>query len=500
MVHVFLWTFVPPYIFPYFRDDTAEMLLIGKHWVLSTWKHPALQCWIVESLCWFTGGVEFTPYLAAQLAVVLTVWCIWKLGQEFLSPRLALVSALVMLTYIYFNYESTLYNNRTFMRAFGALTLYWTWLAFKTNQYRYWIGAGIVSAAGIYCKFTIFILLFSIPIFMLIDSNTRKYWKTPGPWLTLGTALLLFLPLLGWLVQNDFPPLRYAESRISMEDPTFMSHFWCPVHFFIGQILVILLPVLLLVPHLGMFWKWNVSRLWGKELQNRFLTFFVLFPFVLILVIGLLHGGKIRNAHGCFLWIYLPVFLLYTAQNVREDWIACRRSLTLTAFCIPLCAVVFAVSIYYLPMFKGEYSQIHYPGQEIAAEVLRVWDEHFDSPLVYVRGDDVPGGAVVLFSRTNVQNFSPLWSTEEDFRKNGGVLLWHTKNGGKRPTALNHFANLDFKMDVSGEPLPEWLEQFPNRIELPPMEFKAQTKFETPGIILHAVLVPPEKSALEGGA
>ena len=133
---------------------------------------------------------------------------------------------------------------------------------------------------------------------------------------------------------------------------------------------------------------------------------------------------------------------------------------------------------------------MHYPGRAIAAEVQKNWKEHFgDVPLVYVRGDDWPGMAAVIYGEKGMDVYSPLWTNEEDFHKKGGVLLWKSSSD-KKQKSLNFFANQDFKLK-DGEVDPEWFQQFPNRIELPPMKIKPATPFDVPEISVGIALVPP---------
>lgn len=486
------WTFMPPLIFAFYRPDTAEMMMVGKHWLLASYKHPAMQGWIVEILSNFTGRAEFTPYLASQLAVILTVWCVWKLAREYLTPPLALAAALSLLTYIYFNYESTLYNNRTFMRAFEALAIYWLYCAFQYNKLRYWVGTGAALAAGIYGNFATFLLVLGIVAFMLVDSNARKYWRSPGPYVTTGVCFLLFIPLLVWLFRHDFALISYAQNGLT-GCVSFRGHFCWPIRFAGSQILLFFPILIALLPLTGIGWKWNVPHLWGKSTKDRFLTFFILFPFLLTLLISAGNGHKIRGALGCQIWILLPIFILYTAQNLRETPEAVRRSLTVTAGIMILFASLAVGMVHYSPLIQNRSARMHYPAQKIAAEVTRIWNEHYSTPLKYVRGDDWPAMALVFYGSSHPDEYSPLWSDDADFRKHGGVLIWQEKAGKTEFRMQNHFANTDFSyVPETSAPLEEWLAEFPNRIALPSLEFEPETSFPVEKVRVGMALVPPE--------
>jgi len=492
-VHALFWTFAPTFFFANYRLDTPEMILVGKHWLISSFKHPGFQGWVVQILGTLTGGAEFTPYLAAQIAVVLAVWCVWKMGQEFLSPQAALVAALAMLTYFYFNYESTLYNNRAFFRSFTALAELLTFYALKTNRSRFWLGAGIALAAGLYCNLATFLTVLTIVAFMLVDRQARAFWRTPGPWISAGICFVLMIPYLVWLVRNDFPPLTYAMQKISDVHPAFSGHFLRPMEFFLAQIPIIFPVSLMLVPLLGIGWKWNVSHLWGRETKDRFLTFMILFPLLFTIGIAFINASKIRRELGCEIWIFFSVFLIYTAAQVKEDWASIRRSLLWTGVFSTFWAIASLLVVYFVPAIQGYANRMHYPGRAVATEVAKQWKEHLgNKPLVYVRGEEWPSMMAVIYGKKEIDLYSPLWTNEEEFHKKGGVLLWEIPNG-KKQFSQDSFANRDFKLK-DGVVDPEWFEQFPTRIELPPMKFKASTPFDVPEIIVGIALLPPDEN------
>lgn len=490
--HVVFWTIGPHFCIPYWFLDVPELIAIGKHWLISSNKHPAFQSWVIEIFTYLFGSVDYAPYVAAQIAVAIPVWCVWRLGKEFLSPQLALIAALSMLTYLFYNYESMQYNNRSFMRAFIALSVYWTWLAFKTNRLRYWILVGFALAGGLYCKLSTFITVFTIVAFMLVDSETRKYWRKPGPYITTGICFLLFLPYLIWLFQHQFASLGYAYEGLQPGEYQFTGHFIYPL-VFLGTQLLIISPILLcMTPTLGIGWKWSLERFWGEDAKKRFLTFMTLFPLLLILLIPIITGHRLKARYACLVWLFLPLFLMYTAAKVREDWTAIRRSLVLIISLMILIAGGTILATYYTPKFQDKAARIYYPGPEIAERVTQIWEERIGTPLAYVRGDDWTGIAIEIYGKTGAELYCPLWSDEEDFRKKGGILLWQMPSGKNTFSNVDYFGNVPFHLTEEGNPNPEWFEQFERWIPLEPLEFRALTPFDTPPVRVGIALVPPE--------
>lgn len=492
-LHFLFWSFAVPIFMPFYRSDTVELTIIGRQWVVATQRHGAFNSWVLEILSQVTGGANFVPYLAAQIAILIAVWSVRQLGKEFLSYRMATLSALSLLVYYFFTYESTNFNNSTFMEAFTPLTLYWVFKAFQTNRMKYWIGTGFALAGGIYCEFSMFLVVLAIVSFMFVNAEARKYWRAPGPYVTTGVCFLLFIPLLIWLFESNFSLFTYAKWSLSRGEPSCWK--WA-LYFLAGQIPVILPLLLVLVPELGVGWKWNRSHIWGKEIKNQFLTFMIFFPLLFTVCISVINQQRVAPVNGSQIWLILPVFLIHTAAKVRDDFISFRRSLGIIFAGMILWGGIAFISVYYSPVFRGEVSRRYYPGKELAAEVTRLWEEHFQTPVPYLRGDDWPCDAVAIYGKDRPEIFSPLWSSEEDCRKKGCVLLWQIPDKKGRIRTQNHFMNDDFYYSENQEPAPEWLAKFPDRIELPMIELRYATSFRSEPVFVKIALVPPEGAGL----
>jgi len=492
LLHACFWTFAPPYFIPNYRIDTLEMMVIGQHWVLATFKHPAFQGWVVEILSQIFLHAEFVPYLAAQIAVVLSVWGIWKLAQKFLSPQLALIAALAMLSYIYFNFESTLYNNRTFMRAFWILAIYFLYCATENGQKRYWILTGIMLGLGLACKLTTFLLIFTILVYMFADPYARKFWKTPGPYLSTGICFLIFLPFLLWYIKHQFAILEYAHGSIAPVPPTLFDHFRDPIRFASTQLFAIAPILIPLLPFLGFRWKLNWSRIGGTP-ESRFLILFIFFPFLIQILIAAYLGGRMRTAHGCPLWVFLPILLLYILQFDAENWKAFHRSLTLVLGNIFLFAIIGVLIFTLGPWINGQGSREHFPGRDLAAAVEAIWEERFQTPLPNVRGDDWPSKNVAVYASSRPEIFSPLWDTEEEFTEEGGILLWmeSVSSPGPEGAMTGWFGALDFEYSPETGYPSEWLKRFPNAEILPSIILPRKTIFQVPPVQIGIAIVPP---------
>lgn len=139
---------------------------------------------------------------------MLSLWSVWRFGRIVLSERLALIGTLVMLPYWFFTVESIKYNQNTPLITLWTLSILLVFQAFRTNRIRYWFGSGITIGLAFNSKYSAVFLVLAILVYMFVQPEGRKYWKTIGPYLTTLTAFLIFLPQLIWLYENDFATLR----------------------------------------------------------------------------------------------------------------------------------------------------------------------------------------------------------------------------------------------------------------------------------------------------
>lgn len=63
--------FLPPFCIWNFREDLLEQIMIGREWVLTSNKHPALTTWIAQIFWVGTNHSDYALYLASAVCVSL---------------------------------------------------------------------------------------------------------------------------------------------------------------------------------------------------------------------------------------------------------------------------------------------------------------------------------------------------------------------------------------------------------------------------------------------
>ena len=475
LIYAAFWTIAPIFVLPNFRPDLLETLTVGQNWVLATQKHGALTCWLIEIVYNLCGRADFSTYLTAQLCVVASLFGLWKLGERFLSRRDALLAALSMLSFYFFHFESTLYNNHTTLPVFWIYSVLFLHRAVQKDKLCDWALTGVFLGLGLYAKLTIFLLIFSMLIYAVRDPQARRYWKTLGPYVTFFIAALLFLPFFCWMIQHDFVNLRYAnQSAGEREISSVFSFLFAPAAFLGSQTLYIAPIFLPLLPALGRRWRPR-KNVWRSSGDGLFLSILFWTPLLIQLLLCVISGSKMRGALGCHLWYFFPIYVLFvfrTTTNLVEMRWAFRLSLAIPAMIM----ILFVVGIFLSPAITGRGSRYHFPGRAVAEAADRLWHEKYPQALSFVRGDLWLTQNASVYGPDRPRLWDPLWSNEEEFAEKGGVYLWEEYS----PEAET------IKKEA--------LSRYPNAKVTEPITLPKQTRFDVPPAVVRlAVVAPAEK-------
>ena len=213
VAHLIVWTALPIIIYGNAPLDVVEMRYLGGQWMLGYHKHPPLASWIGESAALVFGGSFWGVYLIAQAGMVCVFWAVWRLGCEMLRPRLALAGACVLECCYFYTFYTTEFNNNVALYPFWTLTILFLYWALTRCKNRYWIAAGTALGLSLLTKYSVGLLAVSMFMFLVFNSQARKAWLSPGPYLMGLSAAVVFSPHLIWLIVHRFPTLDYIAKR-----------------------------------------------------------------------------------------------------------------------------------------------------------------------------------------------------------------------------------------------------------------------------------------------
>ncbi|HEY2135857.1 MAG TPA: glycosyltransferase family 39 protein, partial [Xanthobacteraceae bacterium] len=387
VVHAALWTLLPATLYPNLPLDLIEALTYGREWQLGYDKLPPMPWWLVEA-AYRAFGPDTVFYLIAQITVLAAFWLVWVLARRLVGARGALVAVLIVDGLHYFNFTAPKFNHDVMQLPFWALA----GLAFHgallgaTPGRRLcdWILVGLACGLALWAKYFVIVLAAPLALFLLLDRDARGALRTPGPYVAVLVGLVVALPHLVWLVQNDFLPFRYADAR-AVPARGLLDHLWHPLVFVAGQILWLLPSGLIALPlvwprreppaHVPAKWPPVRRQEHAPTLEpaidafdRRIVTLLAFGPAALLVSGSVISGRGLIAMCGYPVWLFLGLWIVMEAGPVIERARLNRIALAwggVTA----LYAIAFVVQYGVLPFVDHRYRASVFPGDRLGMEI-----------------------------------------------------------------------------------------------------------------------------------
>jgi 4-amino-4-deoxy-L-arabinose transferase-like glycosyltransferase len=438
-IHCVVWTALPVLVWRNPPLDIIEALTYGPAWQLGSWKHPPLPWWIVEAMTPLLGGV-WAAYLAAQIAIAVCFWAVWRLGRELYGPLAALAAVAVLEGIHYYSFTSPKFNHDVIQLPFWALTGMSLWHALSTGKTRHWLLVGLWLGCAWWAKYLVLTLIAALGVFLLFEPEARKHLATRGPWLAIAVALTVAAPNLAWLVAHDFEPYRNVVENRMPTASGFIDHVFFPAHF-LGSQLLYLIPAALMITLLA----WPRGSPISETIQpknaafaRRYLFVLTFGPMAMLLAGSAILGRKLVPLWGYPLWNFIG---LYAVAILRPSFDAMRvRRFIIAAIAVLLaCALAFIANYQVLPHLSGRYRATNFNGAAAGQQVTERWHQATGRPLRYVVGPMWTAGNIAAFSRDRPSVYVDAdpshapWIDPSDVRRQGAVIAWITPTGVPPP-------------------------------------------------------------------
>ena len=362
LYHLIIWTFVPYFSNKNLPLDVIEALAWGQDFYLGYNKHPPLSAWIPGLLFKIFGNKDWIYYLLSQVFIVISFIFLWKLSSLFFKKKSQILLSILAIEGIaFYTFDTPQFNVNICQIPLWIGTVYFFFKSIKNNKIINWIFLGVFSALGFLTKYIFAYLLISLFIYLIFISIKKK--KISFSFLyALLTFLLITIPHLQWLIQNDFTTLYYAIKRGGLNEFNIYNHLLNPVKFLMNQIIV-LLPFLLLI-HI-LIKKIKVKLPINNE-KFIFLLFSFLIPFFLILITSIITGSRIRTMWMIPFYSLIGIFFIFLYQNKIN-------SKKFKNFFILLIIFLIVSPILYSLRSIYSDSRTSYDGKKIALQVEQEW-------------------------------------------------------------------------------------------------------------------------------
>jgi len=384
--HLIFWTLIPSLTNQNLPLDTIEALAWGSNLDWGFNKHPPMSAFFLEVFFQIFGSQDWAYYLLSQIFVVISFYYVFKFSKEFFNnDLLGLISVLLIEAIYFYNFTTPEFNVNVCQLPFWSLTVYFSWKIYTSKEIKFTdcFLVGLFAAFGFLSKYLFVYLLASIDLLFIYLIFIKKDRKFDFKYLiTLEVFLIILVPHLIWLSNNEFITITYGLARTGLEQSGLIDHIKFPLIFLIKQI-GILIPFLILVCLLLKKIKFKFGL---KDKKLLFLLAINILPILLMFLTSMVTGSKIRTMWMTPFYLFFGTLFVYLFQaqiNIKK----------LKPFVIGFIFLFFLSPILYAYVsISKDDKRTDYPGKEIAIKTQYAWDQQFKSKINVVYGNEWNAG------------------------------------------------------------------------------------------------------------
>ena len=398
VIHLILWTLIPSLTNNNLPLDTIEALGWGSNLDWGFNKHPPASAFFLEVFYKIFGAQNWAYYLLSQIFVVVAFIVVFKFAEEiFKNKTLSLISVLLLEGIYFYNFTTPEFNVNVCQLPFWALCVYYSWKLFdrKEMSVKDCILLGAFAAVGFLSKYLFIYLLISIDLLFFYVIFIKKYKKFDFKYLiSLEVFIVLLVPHLIWLTNNDYITITYGLTRTGLENSNLLDHITYPL-IFLGKQIGILILFFIMSFFLVKKFEFKISL---KDRKLLFLIFINLIPIGLMFLTSMLTGSKIRTMWMTPFYLFFGVFVVYIFQkqiNLK------KLNGFISVFLILFIFSPFAYA--YISITETD-KRTDYPGKEISIKVQYAWSQNHEEPINIVLGDEWVAGNLSYHLKSR-----PIW-------------------------------------------------------------------------------------------
>ena len=396
--HLIFWTLIPSLTNQNLPLDVIEALAWGSNLDWGFNKHPPMSAFFPEVFFQIFGAQDWAYYLLSQIFVIISFYYVFKFSQEFLkNDLLSLISVLLIEAIYFYNFTTPEFNVNVCQLPFWSLTVYFSWKIYTSKEIKFsdCFLVGLFAAFGFLSKYLFVYLLASIDLLFIYLIFIKKDRKFDFKYLiTLEVFLIILVPHLIWLNNNEFITITYGLARTGLEQSGLIDHIKFPLIFLIKQI-GILIPFLILVWLLVKKIKFRIDF---KDKKLLFLLAINILPIILMFLTSVVTGSKIRTMWMTPFYLFFGTLFVYLFQaqiNIKK----------LKPFMIGFIFFFFlSPALYAYVSISKEDKRTDYPGKEIAIKTQYAWDQQFNTKINVVYGNEWNAGNLSYHLKSR-----PIW-------------------------------------------------------------------------------------------
>jgi 4-amino-4-deoxy-L-arabinose transferase-like glycosyltransferase len=413
-VHASIWTLIPFLINSNLPLDTIEALAWASDIQWGYSKHPPSSAWFSGLVFAIFSNQDWAYYLLSQLFVVISFIIVWKFSEDFFKKQIhRLISVLLLEGICFYNFTSPEFNVYVCELPFWTLTVFYCWKGITQNDYISWLLFGFFAGFGVLSHYLFFYLLMALNIFFIYMMFKKKF--NSKCLISLIPFLIVLLPHLIWLTENNFISINYALYRTGLEESTFLNHLYYPIIFLAKQIGIIV-PFFIMLLFIVSKFKYKINL---KDKKLIFLIIINIVPLLLIFLTSFFLGARIRTMWMTPFYLFSGVLCVYIFQTkiYRE-----RFKYFLNVF---LFLFILSPSIYIYHSISKKGQKTDYPGKEIAQLIQTKWDNTFSNEIEIVFGNIWDAGNLSYHLKSKPEWTGGWWHGTKEIPENtdGGIIV-----------------------------------------------------------------------------
>ena len=386
IAHLIFWTLIPSLTNQNLPLDTIEALAWGSNLDWGFNKHPPMSAFFSEVFFQIFGSQDWAYYLLSQIFVLTSFYYVFKFSKEFFNnDLLGLISVLLIESIYFYNFTSPEFNVNVCQLPFWSLTVYFSWRIYNSKEIKFTdcFLIGLFAAFGFLSKYLFVYLLVSIDLLFIYLIFIKREKKFDFKYLiSVEVFLIVLVPHLIWLNNNEFITVTYGLTRTGLEQSSLIDHIKFPLIFLIKQI-GLLIPFLILVLLLIKKIKFKFNF---KDKKLLFIFAINIFPILLMFLTSVITGSKIRTMWMTPFYLFFGTLFVYIFQ-AQINFKRLKPFMVGFIFLFFLSPTLYA----YVSISKDD-KRTDYPGKEIAIKTQYAWDQQFKSKINVVYGNEWNAG------------------------------------------------------------------------------------------------------------
>jgi hypothetical protein len=247
-------------------EDGAYSAAIARHFSWSYYDHGPMHYWLVGLTEWLTGSTA--PVILRLPFILLSAgssWLLFELTTVAFGDRAGLWATIgfslclfFLLLPLYVGPDGPL----VFFLLLAALLVARILFVNSPRAHLMWTAAGLAGGAALLSKYSAILFFVGVFLFLVSSPAHRRRLATPGPWLGVAAASLVFVPVIIWNWEHAWISLLFQGGRatqlgdggLASLAKGVLSQFGYLAPYFMPFLLVALLRALAGGPHQEKHW------------------------------------------------------------------------------------------------------------------------------------------------------------------------------------------------------------------------------------------------------